>query len=672
MFHLASVAAGAVVPEQLSAYVEAVSGSRCVMCGDFAACVRGASLVLIAYPTAGEPAYEALLHAFAAYGSVREGPEAGGLAASVVPDFARRVDAAAAEAAARPGIERITVLAPLRPPSAPLGAVAAADTWWSLGLPFRDAQGRAPGTKLRNMLRRAERDLDIVREIWSPEHAALTGTYLRSRMLAPGTRTLFNALERYAVLPGTVLYAARSRADGALQAFVLGDLSAFSVAFYMFAFRAPCCPPGGSDLLLARLADAAVEAGHTSLNLGLGINNGITFFKRKWNACALLPHVETTWNPARATPARKGGLLRRLFGPKTAENGGNGRPDALSANPAFREPGVLDMLKEAFLGVPRPLDCVQIEVSTRCAGRCTYCPHTTAGRAQPTADMDDAVFAALWPLLRRSGRAHLQGWGEPLLHPRFFEFTALARRAGCRVSTTTCGLGMTEALAENLVKSGIDVIGFSLTGTEAAANACRQGVDFERTLEAIRTLQAVRRRRMGVHLEVHIAYLLTASRLESLRGLPDLLEAVGAHAAVISTLDYVPDPQWRDEAFAPHETDKIAAARAVLEDVAARAARNGRDVFYALPGPEPCSGCRERTDSTLFVNVDGDISPCVYLNPPAAGPDPHRLVFGNVLRDDPTAVWELPAYAAFRAELLRGRAHGRCEHCAKRFEQGRT
>ncbi len=338
-------------------------------------------------------------------------------------------------------------------------------------------------------------------------------------------------------------------------------------------------------------------------------------------------------------------------------------------NPAFRPPSVWEMLKEALFGVPRPLDCVQIEVSTRCPGRCTYCPHTTAGSAWRAVHMEDAVFAALWPLLRRSGRVHLQGWGEPLLHPRFFDFTALARRAGCRVSTTTCGLSMDEALAEQLVESGIDVIGFSLTGTGAAANACRQGVAFDRTLEAIRTLQAVRRRRMGVHLEVHIAYLLTASRLESLYGLPELLEDVGAHAAVISTLDYLPDPQWRDEAFAPHETDKIAAARAVLEEVAARAARNSREVFYALPCPEPCSGCRERTDATLFVNVDGDISPCVYLNLPVTGPNPDRLVFGNVLRDDPAAVWDLPAYATFRADLLRGKAQGHCVDCVKRFER---
>lgn len=291
MFSLAPLAAGAVVPEQMPSYVEAVSASRGVLCGGFVAYASGDSLVLVAYPQAADPA----------------GPE-----------FARRVDAAVAEALARPQTARLTVLAPLRPSAAPAGAPSTKDMWWALPLPFRNDNGEAPGAKLRNMLRRAARDLETTRDVWSAEHAAVAAGYLRSRVLSPGTRRIFGALRAYAAAPGTLLLSARRRGDGALQAFVLGDLSAFSTAFYMFAFRDPGCPPGGSDLLLAALADEAAAAGHTTLNLGLGINSGITFFKRKWNARPLLPYVETTWSPA--GPERRGGLLRRLFG-------GRGRGD---------------------------------------------------------------------------------------------------------------------------------------------------------------------------------------------------------------------------------------------------------------------------------------------------------------------------------------------------------
>ncbi len=87
---------------------------------------------------------------------------------------------------------------------------------------------------------------------------------------------------------------------------------------------------------------------------------------------------------------------------------------------------------------------------------------------------------------------------------------------------------------------------------------------------------------MGVHLELHLAYLLLASRLESAEGLPDLMDELDVHAAVISTLDYVAAPGMEAEGFAPHETEKLAAARAVLSRVAAEAARRGRSVYYEI------------------------------------------------------------------------------------------
>lgn len=75
----------------------------------------------------------------------------------------------------------------------------------------------------------------------------------------------------------------------------VGDYSALSTAFYMFAFRQDDCPPGVSDALLRALADEAERRGQSTLNLGLGIDGGITFFKKKWGAFLAMPHLETSW-----------------------------------------------------------------------------------------------------------------------------------------------------------------------------------------------------------------------------------------------------------------------------------------------------------------------------------------------------------------------------------------
>jgi MoaA/NifB/PqqE/SkfB family radical SAM enzyme len=347
---------------------------------------------------------------------------------------------------------------------------------------------------------------------------------------------------------------------------------------------------------------------------------------------------------------------------KRASGGSNSTP--------FREPGIWEGFRESLFGVRRLLDCLQIEVSTRCPGRCRYCPHTVMHEQWQGRDMDMATFARLWPLMRRSSRVHLQGWGEPLLNPAFFEMTALARKAGSAVSTTTCGLIMNEHLAVQLVESGLDIIAFSLAGTSAETNASRQGVDFEQVCGAVSLLQAVRRARQGVHLEIHFAYLMLASNMEAVRGLPALMQRLGVHAAVISTLDYVPSAELEPESFSIEEPEKLAAATSILEETASEIRRLGMECHWSLPDPSASGrGCRENTARSLFVAADGSVSPCVYLNLPAGLADPRRRIFGNVFARDPLAIWESEPFRHFREGLAGGTPDGCCLACTKRFER---
>lgn len=352
------------------------------------------------------------------------------------------------------------------------------------------------------------------------------------------------------------------------------------------------------------------------------------------------------------------------------------------ADPSLREPGIWQSLREGLFGERRPLDCLQVEVTSLCPGRCTYCPHTTDAAIWKSRHMEASTFARLWPLMRQCTRVHLQGWGEPFLHPRFMDFAALARRAGCRVSTTTCGLVMHEALAEQLVNSGIDVIAFSLAGTSQATNACRRGVDFERVCEAIRLLQRVRKQKMGVHLEIHLAYLMLASSIEAASALPALMDALDVHAAVVSTLDYISTPELAAEALSPKNLARLAQARAVLETVRDAATAAGRNLHYALPSatPAPPSAgqnkhgtatvdCRENIARTLYVDAEGALSPCIYLNLPTTDTNPLRRVFGSAQRENPLEIWHGEPFQKFRKALADQNPDPACLQCVKRLER---
>ncbi len=343
----------------------------------------------------------------------------------------------------------------------------------------------------------------------------------------------------------------------------------------------------------------------------------------------------------------------------------------------FRAPSIWQTLREGLFGSRRMLECIQVEVSSFCPGRCTYCPHTTQAAQWRSRHMDPATFARLWPLMRTSERVHLQGWGEPFLHPRFMDFARLARKADCRVSTTSCGLRMDEKLAESIVASGIDIVAFSLTGTDEASNASRAGVPFARVSESIRTLQTVRRKRMGVHLEIHLAYLMLASRMDAVAGLPELMEKLDIHATVVSTLDYIAAPGMESEAFWPEETEKRNRALSLLQRAAEQAAQNGRNLYFNLPAPLPerkAVACRENATRTLYIDAEGNMAPCIYLNLPVDPIDPkaretvNRRVFGSIVQQEPLEIWNSLPFRNFRDALNTPFPDTACSDCPKRFE----
>jgi hypothetical protein len=120
------------------------------------------------------------------------------------------------------------------------------------------------------------------------------------------TKFIFQRLPEYAKCDNTAVYEARNE-HGDLLAFDIAEFGARDYAFYMFNIRSRKHNiPGTSDLLLAHIIDRAQVEDKHYINLGLGINDGIAFFKKKWGATPFLKYTslvqetnkQVTWSEA--------------------------------------------------------------------------------------------------------------------------------------------------------------------------------------------------------------------------------------------------------------------------------------------------------------------------------------------------------------------------------------
>lgn len=318
---------------------------------------------------------------------------------------------------------------------------------------------------------------------------------------------------------------------------------------------------------------------------------------------------------------------------------------------------------------------IQVEVTTRCNAACVYCPRTVYRGVWPDRVFPLEAFRLLLPALRKTGLVHLQGWGEPFLHPDFFKMAALARDAGCRVSTTTNGMLLDEEKLRLLLDSKVDTIAFSLAGIEASHDRVRPGTSYRKILEVIQTLNRLKAQAGVATPQIHIAYMLLRSGLSDLEKLPQALKGAGVQQVVISTLDFIPNRELTGESFQLADMQAYEELNTRLAEVTTAVQDSRIAVHYQLtPLNNTKSFCPEMPQGALVIASDGSVTPCVFTNLPlsgvtywgAGGELPyHRLVFGNLLKEDLGNIWRRPAYVNFRRAFSTGRLAISCQQCLR-------
>jgi MoaA/NifB/PqqE/SkfB family radical SAM enzyme len=136
------------------------------------------------------------------------------------------------------------------------------------------------------------------------------------------------------------------------------------------------------------------------------------------------------------------------------------------------------------------LTSVNLELTNHCNLRCTICPVNTTMR-RPKGFMDPALFRRI--IDENPGFRFVLAfqWGEPLLHPEFFELVRYAADRGVRTMITSNGTHLTEENRKKLLECGLERITFSVDG-DAASHFAIRGYELEKLRRDVRLLVAER------------------------------------------------------------------------------------------------------------------------------------------------------------------------------------
>jgi len=321
--------------------------------------------------------------------------------------------------------------------------------------------------------------------------------------------------------------------------------------------------------------------------------------------------------------------------------------------------------------VPLPF-FLQIEPVGRCNLHCRMCPvhlRTEAGAAQMALD-DFVRLLEGFPGLRE---LHLQGLGEPLMHPRFFDMVSIAAARGLRVSTNTNATLLTPARARAAVRCGLAEISVSVDGARPEVFArIRVGAQLPRVQRNLARLIEARAqaRREGLPTPaIRVVMVLMRANLPDLAAMVRMAHRAGVDALFVQRLchdfgepglpsRYLPMREFIAEQ-ALGEDDEPAMDKA-FTNARAEAARLDFDLRLPRIVPRPPAE-RGRCDwpwRGAYVSHSGEAMPCCMV----ATPD--RFPLGNMLSQGVEQVWNGAAYARLRDGLAQDDPEAVCRGCA--------
>ena len=301
---------------------------------------------------------------------------------------------------------------------------------------------------------------------------------------------------------------------------------------------------------------------------------------------------------------------------------------------------------------------VQLEINSRCNLRCATCLKTYYTSDWQENDMDFSLLKEIASQLPKKINLHIQGWGEPLLHPDIFKIIVHLKSKDFSVSFTTNGTTMDKTIARNLIKSGLDGLTFSMTGgCEETHDNIRGKETFNQLQENVSCFQQVKEELGANCLKTAISYMVTPNNIDELPSAIAWAKKVHIDTFVTVHLTQAGSKEQQKYHFSlADDYNRKHLMLRIRSHTQALFSPMGLKLHPFSPGLAPV--CDKDPRHNLFISAAGDVSPCVFQRPPIDKEITwfyHEktclqkpLIFGNLREEELEDIWNKEKYRNFR------------------------
>jgi radical SAM protein with 4Fe4S-binding SPASM domain len=326
--------------------------------------------------------------------------------------------------------------------------------------------------------------------------------------------------------------------------------------------------------------------------------------------------------------------------------------------------------------IPTP-SYVQIEPVGQCNLRCKMCPINFRDDRPLHGNqkfMEFNLFTSLIDQFKNLESLHLQGLGEPMLHPRFFDMVAYAVQKVVRVTTNTNLTLLNKRRAQQCISSGLDGVFFSIDGAKQETyENIRVNARYDKVLANLELLGKTKALQASLLPHLKMVMVIMRQNLEELPDLIDLASRYAVEEVYVQQLSHDFGESSFTEKFQPLHAyvdeqtllyEEPGRVEQYFQEARSRAAQMGIGLRLpptsprlhapGTPGPKRC----DWPWTSAYISFQGYMMPCCMVS------TPELINFGLVNHNNLEEIWNSTEYTNFRQQLSSEKPHPMCSACS--------